>query len=362
MARKKPKCLVIAGGGTGGHVLAGVAVADAWREKFGPETRIVFVGAEGGIEEKLVPRAGYPLRLLSLGSLNRVSFSRKLKTAFQLPVALVRSIFFVLRFEPSAVLGVGGYASGPLVLAARFFAKGARTAILEQNSVPGLTNRWLGRFVDRVFCAFPGTEKSFPGASVLTTGNPIRSAMKRVPPASSEPFCVFAFGGSLGALGMNTLIIGALPLLGELAPRLRFIHQTGEKDYDRVRDAYERSAFRGARIEKFIHEMPAAYEQASLLVCRAGASTLSEIATVGRASILVPLPTAADNHQEKNARIYSDAGAALLLPQTTSRPEDLAALIRELLGAPSRIAAMESAVTRFDRPQAAKDLVEALAR
>src|SRR4051812_19285151 len=203
--------LLIAGGGTGGHVLAGVAVADAWKKKHGESSPILFVGAMGGIEEKLVPRAGYALERLTLGSLNRVSFARKLKTLFQLPAALWRAYQLVKRHKPVAVLGVGGYASGPVVLAAtvRSLIEGGRgnSAVLEQNTVPGFTNRMLARFVELVFCAFPGTEARFPGKEVLCTGNPIRSAMSRLPSAKRHPFTVFAFGGSQGALGMNTLII-----------------------------------------------------------------------------------------------------------------------------------------------------------
>jgi UDP-N-acetylglucosamine--N-acetylmuramyl-(pentapeptide) pyrophosphoryl-undecaprenol N-acetylglucosamine transferase len=355
---------MVAGGGTGGHVFAGVAVADAWRDRFGRETPIVFVGAQGRIEEKLVPRAGYPLMLLKLGSLKRVSLARRLKTFYQLPVSLARSAFYILKHKPRAVLGVGGFASGPLVLMARILRMlrltPSRTAILEQNSVPGFTNRVLGRFVDTVFCSFPGTETQFAHKGrVLITGNPVRNVMSRLPSAAREPFTVFIFGGSQGALGINTIVLEALPHLKDLHGKLRFIHQTGEIDHDRVAKGHA-SAGTQARVEKFIHEMPQAYAESSLLVCRAGSSTLAEIAAVGRASVLIPLPTASDNHQEKNARVFSDVEAAFLIKQGQGAGEQLARIIRDCVVDPTRLTRMEQAVTAFCRPDAARQIVETL--
>jgi UDP-N-acetylglucosamine--N-acetylmuramyl-(pentapeptide) pyrophosphoryl-undecaprenol N-acetylglucosamine transferase len=363
MAEQGRPALLVAGGGTGGHVLAGIAVADAWRKKHGSDAPVLFVGARGGIEEKLVPRASYPLEVLSLGSLNRVSTTRKLKTLAQLPLALVRAVGILLKARPTAVLGVGGYASGPVVLIAGALRtlglSRACSAILEQNTVPGFTNRMLSKFVKLVFCAFPGTEKRFPGKEVVLTGNPVRSSMSRLPSAQREPFVVFAFGGSQGAVGMNTLILDALPHLKSLFGKLRFVHQTGEADYERVLNAH-RAAGSDARVAKFIYEMPQVYAKASLLICRAGSSTLAEIAAVGRAAILVPLPTAADNHQEVNARVFADAGAAFIVRQGTATGADLAGLIRKTIENPREIEKMESAVTTFYKPRAAEDVVERL--
>jgi UDP-N-acetylglucosamine--N-acetylmuramyl-(pentapeptide) pyrophosphoryl-undecaprenol N-acetylglucosamine transferase len=364
MTTENPR-LIVAGGGTGGHVLAGVAVADTWKTQMGGKAEVSFVGASGGIEEKLVPRAGYSLELLHLGSFNRVSAKQKIKTMLLIPLSIWKSIYILLVRRPDAVLGVGGYASGPLVLTAkllRFFGlTRTKTAILEQNSVPGMTNRMLGRWVDTVFCAFPGTEKQFPtrANSVILTGNPVRSSMERFPSASRDPFTIFIFGGSQGAMGINTLMIEALPHLSNLKSKLRFVHQTGERDYERVKKAHE-AAGTGARVEKFIYDMPEVYRQSSLLICRAGSSTLSEIATVGRAAVLVPFPQASDNHQEKNARVFSDAGAAFLMLQGSSKGEDLARLIGELVANPAKIDQMEKSVTAFYRPKAASDIVAEL--
>lgn len=357
--------LIVAGGGTGGHVLAGIAVADAWK-KFhagasGGESLAEFVGAQGGLEERLVPKAGYPLHLLTLGSLNRVSLSRKLKTLFQLPLSLWTSARILLKVKPKFVLGVGGYASGPVILMSRVLrALGllhCRIAILEQNSVPGFTNRLLSRWVDVIFAAFPGTERQFPGRRVILTGNPIRSAMKPLPTAQTQPFTLFIFGGSQGAIGVNTLVIEALPFLTDLKDRIQWIHQTGEKDWERVQQAYLKNGI-SARVEKFIDRMAETYAEATVLVCRAGSSTLSEVATVGRAALFVPLPTAADNHQEMNARVFSDAGAALLVPQSSTTGKQFADKIRHLFEHPEEMRQIEEKVRRFAAPGAAERLVQ----
>jgi UDP-N-acetylglucosamine--N-acetylmuramyl-(pentapeptide) pyrophosphoryl-undecaprenol N-acetylglucosamine transferase len=363
MPDETKRSLMVAGGGTGGHVFAGVAVADAWKARFGDGASVVFVGAQGKIEEKLVPRAGYPLKLLALGSLKRVSLARRLKTTLQLPLSLLRSANFIIQYKPEAVLGVGGYASGPLVLMARLLRfvglSRARTAILEQNSVPGFTNRILGRFVDIVFCSFPGTETQFGGKPTRITGNPVRNQISRMSAAPRDPFTVFIFGGSQGAYGINSLVLEALPLLQDLKSRLRFIHQTGETDYARVAEGHAKAGSE-ARVEKFIHEMAQAYAQSSLLICRSGSSTLAEIAAAGRASVLVPLPTAADNHQETNARVFSDAGAAWLLKQGTGAGVQLAQLIRDCVSDASAVGRMEQVVTTFYKPDAAREIVQGL--
>ena len=340
---------------------AGVAIADVWKSQ--KRGKVVFVGARGGIEERLVPRAGYTLELLTLGSLKRVSLMRRIKTLLQLPLSLLRSMSILIRERPKAVVGVGGYASGPLVLMARLIGWmwGARVGILEQNAVPGLTNRILGRFSHRVLSAFPGVEAQFPRGKVEVSGNPVRAEMKPLPSAPRDPFTIFIFGGSQGAQGINSLILDAIPLLGELKSKVRFIHQTGEKDFERVRDAHAKLGTQ-AQVERFIYDMVGAYGQASLLVCRAGSSTLAEVAAVRRASVLVPFPYAADNHQEKNARIFEKGGAARVLVQFDSKGEDLARVIRECIENPARVDAMEKAAASYYRPDAAKDVVGSLLR
>jgi UDP-N-acetylglucosamine--N-acetylmuramyl-(pentapeptide) pyrophosphoryl-undecaprenol N-acetylglucosamine transferase len=352
--------LFVTGGGTGGHLFAGIAIADAWKARF-PDAKILFVGASGGIEERIVPKANYPLALLRLGSLKGVSWGKRTKTLIQIPLALVNAARLLLRERPNAVVGVGGYASGPVVLMARLLGWmwGARTAILEQNAVPGFTNRILGRFSHSVFCAFPGIENRFQAAKTSVTGNPVRKTMIPFPSAAREPFSIFIFGGSQGALGINSLVLDALPLLRDLMPKLRFVHQTGEKDHSRVVEGYRKAGVE-ARIEKFIYDMPECYRAASLVICRAGSSTLAELAAVRRASVLIPFPYASDNHQELNARLFVDRGAADLLLQGKAKGEDLAVKIRDYFLHGEKLAEMERKISAFDSGDAPNRVVSLL--
>lgn len=331
---KSPK-LIVAGGGTGGHILPGVSVADAWKKMHGETARVAFVGARGALEERLVPRAGYPLWRLWIGGLNRVNLFTKLRTLALLPVAFLQSALILLWERPAWVIGVGGYSSGPFVLTAATFGKlfGVKTAILEPNSVPGMSNRKLARFVDRVFVSFQGARKYFsattPDDRMTFVGTPVRKEMRQLPSAPRRPFTVFIFGGSQGAVGMNTIVIEALPGLKAKCPGVEFIHQTGKADLDRVRQAHE-AAGTIARVEPFIDDMISCYARASLIICRSGASTLAEIAAVGRAAILVPLPTAADNHQVGNAQEAAATGGAVVVEQG---PEAKARLVQTVVEA-----------------------------
>ena len=353
--------IMIAGGGTGGHVFAGIAIAHEWQKRFSAADSVLFVGAQGRIEEKLVPREGFRLELLKLGSLNRVALRQRISTLFQLPIALFSSAQLILKYQPDVVLGVGGYSSGPVVLMAKilraFGLVRLEVALLEQNSVPGFTNRILGRWVDLIFCAFPGTESQFPGKRIVVTGNPVRNTMVRMGSAPRRPFTVFIFGGSQGALGMNTVVLQALPFLKTRQSEIRWIHQTGYVDYARVLEEHQKAGSQ-ATVEQFIDYMPAAYAEASLLICRAGSSTLAEIAAVGRASVLIPLPTAADHHQLKNAVVFSSRGAAFLVEQGPQAGEALAQIIIQGMDQPDVIAELESAVVQFYCPQAAIQIVE----
>lgn len=356
--------LLIAGGGTGGHVLAGVAIADEWMKAYGAQASVRFVGARGGIEEKILPRTSYPLRTLRIGALKGGSLLKRFRTLAQLPLSFAASAQELLRFRPDAVVGVGGYSSGPvLLMAAVLRALGllrAHTAILEQNSVPGFTNRVLSRLVQRIFTAFPGLERRMDPKKVFFTGNPVRSQLARVAAATADPFTIFIFGGSQGAMGVNTQVLAAMAELRDLYPRIRIVHQTGDRDFVRVHDTYAKLGLLArARVERFIFDMKDCYAQASLLICRSGSSTLAELASVGRAAILIPLPTAADNHQEVNARVFSDRGAALLLKQSADGA-GLASAIREMVATPARLREIEARVLEMDRPHAARDIVAGL--
>jgi len=348
--------LFVTGGGTAGHIYAGIAVADLWKQRF-PQSRIVFVGARGGMEERLVPRSAHPLRLVSIGSWNGAPLFKRVRTALQIPISFLVASGWLLASRPRVVLGVGGYASFPLVLAAASLGWlwGCRVAVLEQNVLPGLTNRILGRLASRVYAAFPGAEKVFGVHKVKVTGNPIRSAIHPLASASRKPFTVFVFGGSQGAMGINTLVLECLPELKKLGVEVRWIHQTGEKDFERVLNGHHQAASH-SRVERFIYEMLEAYQQSDLLICRAGSSTLAEVAAVGRASVLVPL-VSRDRHQVYNAELFAKSGAAEIRLQGQTTGADLARLIADFAGHPDRISAMERAVKAFYRPSAVQDIV-----
>jgi UDP-N-acetylglucosamine--N-acetylmuramyl-(pentapeptide) pyrophosphoryl-undecaprenol N-acetylglucosamine transferase len=357
---KQSKKLLVAGGGTGGHILAGIAIADEWKKQIGPEAQVLFVGAEQGLESRLVPKYGYPLKRLKIGALNRVGMGRKLLTLFQLPFSFLKTLGILISYRPDAVIGVGGYSSGPVVMMARYFGVlfGTRTSIIEQNSVAGFTNRMLGKHVHRVFCAFAAASRIFDSNKVLVTGNPIRSSLKRLPPSAEKPFTLFIFGGSQGAMGINTLILEALPFLKNKG--IEFIHQTGVSDYERVTAGYLREGITGARIEKFIDDMGACYAKASLVICRAGASSMSELASVGRAAIFIPLPTAADNHQEKNARIFEASHAAVVVPQGSMSGAQFADQILSFQADPQSVHAIELRVGEFYQHDSAFQIVKDL--
>ncbi|MBI4925622.1 MAG: undecaprenyldiphospho-muramoylpentapeptide beta-N-acetylglucosaminyltransferase [Bdellovibrio sp.] len=360
MNAARSPALLIAGGGTGGHAFAGLAVAHAWKEKF-PDSKVIFVGAKGGIEEKTFTRKDIVLYFLQIGPLVDVGIIKKLKTFLLLPWALLVSLWILCKFRPQAILGVGGYCSGPVVLMAAlisFFWRG-KTALLEQNAVSGFTNKTLGRIVDIVFVAFPELAEQFSGKRVFVTGNPIRSEFRLLKQAVREPFVIFVFGGSQGAMGLNTLILESMPYLTDLFPKLSIIHQTGEKDYERIYKAYKNFNV-SVRVEKFIFNMLECYEKASLVICRSGSSTLSELAAVGRASVLVPWPYHTDQQQLKNAKIFEAKGAAIIMEQLKTTEKDIAQKIRQLMFNYELLEKMEQAVQEFCHPGAQKNIVDHL--
>jgi UDP-N-acetylglucosamine--N-acetylmuramyl-(pentapeptide) pyrophosphoryl-undecaprenol N-acetylglucosamine transferase len=358
--------LLVAGGGTGGHLFPGLAVAEALllRE---PGAAVLFVGTVRGIEARVVPKAGLPVEFIEVGTLKGQGAGGALRTALGLPLAVLQAARIVRRFRPDVVLGVGGYASGPVLAAARLL--GCRTAIMEQNAVPGLTNRWLGRVVDRVFTAFepaPGASP-FPARKVVRTGNPIRGAFRALPsrPAAHDRrLHLLVFGGSAGARRINEAMVAALPGLAAWHGRLAILHQTGEGPQADVEAGYRAAGWgtEAAEVRAFIDDMAAAYAWADLVVCRAGAGTVAELTAVGRPALLVPYPFAADDHQEANARALVEAGAAVRVRDEELSGDRLAAEIAALAADPARRATMAAAARRLGEPAAADRLVDELFR
>jgi UDP-N-acetylglucosamine--N-acetylmuramyl-(pentapeptide) pyrophosphoryl-undecaprenol N-acetylglucosamine transferase len=361
MNPSRPLRVVIAGGGTGGHLYPGIAVAQAIAATGG---EVVFVGTERGLETRLVPKAGFQLELIKVSGLKRMGFGGTLRGLGRLPSAFLAARRVLRRLRPDVVLGVGGYASGPLVMVAAL--TGYPTAVQEQNSVPGFTNRLLGRFVRRVFVAFEEAVPAFARRKVRFTGNPVRSALVERAAAfagrdAQSAKSILILGGSQGSHAVNELASGMVRVLdarGRLPP---IVHQTGPEEHERMQVHYAALGYEGrVDVRAFIDDMPAALADARLVVARAGALTLAELAIMRRPAILIPLPTAADDHQTINAFAFQHAGAALVLPQAEASATRLGDLVDGILQDPTRHAAMAEAMGTLARPRATEEVVAEL--
>ncbi|HEY7726182.1 MAG TPA: undecaprenyldiphospho-muramoylpentapeptide beta-N-acetylglucosaminyltransferase [Anaeromyxobacteraceae bacterium] len=349
--------MLVAGGGTGGHVFPGVALAEEVVGRH-PENDVIFVGTPRGLEAAVVPAAGFPIELVEIRGLKGKGLRGVLGGLLLLPGALWRCIGVLRRWQPDVVVGVGGYASGPVVLAARLL--GIPSAVQEQNAFPGITNRILGRLVDAAFTAFPEAGRHFPRRKVFQLGNPIRRMLLENyvrPSAAHERLRVLVFGGSQGAHALNMRVVEALPHLADLRGEIEFVHQTGAKDRGAVENGYRACGFE-PDVRAFITDMSAAYAAADLVVCRAGATTLAELTVCRKPSILVPFPYAADNHQVRNAESLVEAGAAVMIEERDLTGEVLAREIRGVLSDPARREAMARAAGRLGSPQAAREIAD----
>jgi UDP-N-acetylglucosamine--N-acetylmuramyl-(pentapeptide) pyrophosphoryl-undecaprenol N-acetylglucosamine transferase len=349
------RTIIVAGGGTGGHLFPGIAVADELRRR-DPHARVVFVGTPKGLEGKLVPRAGYELVLLPILPLNAVGLARAIKGALVLPWGLLKAALVVRKLRAQAVLGVGGYAAGPVTLAAALM--GVRTVILEPNARPGFTNRVLRPFVRWAACSYPEAQREFGRKGVLT-GNPVRGGFASLARrAHAAPFSLLVFGGSQGSRVLNRAVVDALPRLPG-AERLGIVHQTGEAMRDEVAAAYAAQG-RAAEVVPFLHDMEQRLAQADLVLCRAGATTCAELAAAGKASVLVPFAAAADDHQRKNAAAMQSAGAAVMVEEKDLGGERLAQAVSDVLADPARLTRMEDAARALGKPDAAARVADLL--
>ncbi len=354
--------VIIAGGGTGGHLFPGIAVAEEFIRR-DPTGRVIFVGTRHGIESRVIPKEGYPIEYLTAEGMVGKSFFNKIKASCLFMAAIFQSFSIISSVRPDIVIGVGGYASVGMVIAARL--KGIPTIIMEQNSVPGLANRFLGNFADIIAVTYQESISFFPREKTFLTGNPVRKRVlsKEASDAYSsfslhkDRFSILVFGGSLGAKAINNALIEALHYLLDLRQNIQFVHQTGEKDLQSVTEAYKKLGFQGT-VLPFIYRMSDAYTVADLVICRAGATTLSEIASIGKAAILVPYPHAASNHQEFNARKLEDMGAAKVILDRHLTGEVAAKAIRELYNNPDKRKEMQKASKAFGRSDAAEKIVD----
>ena len=342
---------ILAGGGTGGHVIPALAIANQLKKDYAAE--VLFIGTARGIENRLVPAAGYPLKLVRVGALKNVSLMTRLKTAFDLPRALWDAGGMLNEFAPDVVIGVGGYASGPAMLSA--VMKHIPTLAFEPNVVPGFANRLVARFVTGAAVHFGETARYFRHGEV--TGVPVRQAFFEITPKRGGTPTVLIFGGSQGAHAINEAMIRCLPVLKREAPGIHIIHQTGERDYNDALAAYQSMAD-AAEVFKFIDDMPAFFARADLVLCRSGASTVAEIAAAGKPAVFVPFPLAADDHQRRNAEALEQAGAAVVLEETRLDEVWLVDTLSALLEDPPRLVRMGRAARAMAHPDAAKDIAE----
>ncbi len=351
--------LIIAGGGTGGHLFPGLAVARALCE-LDPEAGVLFVGTRHGIEARVIPDTEFPIRYITARGLRKTGLLNALRGMTEIPRGIVQSIRILREFRPDAVLGVGGYASGPTLVAAWFM--GIPSAIQEQNSVMGTTNRILSRIVDRIFTSWEDTRPAPRADKTLLVGNPVRMDLLDCPrlPREEGKFNVLVFGGSQGARSINEAIVRNVDGFGELKQTMGLLHQTGKDVAAEIAQAYQ-SAGVDADVREFIHEMGAAYTWADLVVCRSGASTLAELTAFGKPAILIPYPYAIGDHQTCNALVLESAGAVRVVRDQDLKNGTLVREIRELAAKPDLLRAMAENSRKIGRPDAARTIARELA-
>jgi UDP-N-acetylglucosamine--N-acetylmuramyl-(pentapeptide) pyrophosphoryl-undecaprenol N-acetylglucosamine transferase len=354
--------VLIAAGGTGGHIYPGIAVAREILRR-DPESQVRFVGTARGLESKLVPQAGFELSLIDSTGLKNVGAIARLRGLLVLPKSFLGARRLLKSFRPDVVIGAGGYVSGPVLLSAAMLR--LPTMVMESNALPGWTNRVLARFVDKAAVSFEVALPYFRGKAVVT-GNPVRREFFEIVARERQPgqLSVLVFGGSQGARAINEAMIAALPLLASMKDALRITHQTGESDFARVTAGYAEDGWaERATATKYIDNMVAAFAAADLVVCRAGATTTAELIAAGKASVMVPFPLAADDHQRKNAEALAAAGAGIMILQQDLSGERLALELTSLVRNPERIARMERAardLARGDAAAAVVDMIEEL--
>lgn len=350
--------VLIAAGGTGGHIYPGIAVAKEILRR-DAESEVLFVGTARGLETKIVPANGFQLSLINSAGLKNVGLVGKLKGLLILPKSFLEARTIIKEFKPDVVVGAGGYVSGPVLLMASLMR--VPTLVMDSNALPGFTNRRLAPFVSKAALTF---EEALPffGKKGIVTGNPVRREFFEVAPKErSEKFQLLIFGGSQGARAINNAMADALGKLPK--EKLEVTHQTGEADFEKINEVYARAGWDTADVRPYISDMVAEFAKADLVICRAGATTCAELSAAGKAGLMIPLPTAADDHQRKNAEALEKAGAAKMILQRDLSGESLANEILIFVNSPEKISAMEAAAKKLARADAAEatvDLIEGL--
>jgi UDP-N-acetylglucosamine--N-acetylmuramyl-(pentapeptide) pyrophosphoryl-undecaprenol N-acetylglucosamine transferase len=350
--------LMIAGGGTGGHIYPAIAIAREFVSR-DASRRAVFVGTQRGLEKTIVPKAGFPLEFIDVGGLKGKGAAELVKNLFRLPLGFLQAWGLVGRHKPDAVLGVGGYSSGPVLAAAKL--RGVPTVIHEANAFPGVANRALAKVVTKVLVAFADAAPRLKRKDAIVTGNPIRAEFFNLPPRPpATGHRLLIFGGSQGSRVINNAMSEALLFLAHLKDRLAIVHQTGPADLEKVKAAYRSSAFANARVVPYIDPIVDEIAAADLVVCRAGAMTVGELAAAGRAAIFIPFAAATNNHQELNARVVEKAGGGVVITESELTPERLAAAISDVVSDPAKAVRMGEAAHALAIPEATKRIVDTI--
>lgn len=343
--------VLIADGGTGGHIFPAIAVADELRKRKDVEA-ILFTGTPLGLESEILTRHGYELRMIQVGGLIGKNLFRRMKTLIQLPFAYFQSREIIKDFRPGVVIGFGAYASGPVLVAAHH--RKVPILLVEPNAVPGFTNRTALKFAARVAVSYQDHNGQYRGKAVVT-GTPVRP-LKAVP-VKERKFTIGVVGGSQGSRALNQVVVETLPAMALWKDRLHLIHQTGKSEYSKIQEQYEKLA-PFFEVTLFIHDIEAFYNSCDLLICRAGAVTIAEITSLGKPVILVPLPTSTHNHQHQNAKLLSEAGAARMIQQQDLTPEIFVKEIEDFLTHPEKLRRMAEASKELGKPDAAKKVVD----
>jgi len=350
--------IVIAGGGTGGHLFPGIAIAEEFLRR-DDQAQIIFIGTRRGIESRLLGQLGYELREIDIEGVKGRGVKALMKGVYQIPKSMGQSRRILKQFCPDMVVGVGGYASGPALLTAHWM--GLPTAIAEQNAVPGVTNKILGRFADKIFVTYEQSRSFFPQSKVIISGNPVRASFssgKRKEKVAKTHRQLLVFGGSQGAEAINRSVIEMLPQLSRMKDDIHVLHQTGQRQLEDVKKAYEQSGIQ-AEVKAFIVEMAQAYADADLIICRAGATSLAEITAAGKAAILIPYPWAANDHQLKNAQALEAEGAAAVIPERELSGSKLFGVVEDLLRDEKKLKRMEENSLKISKIDAAATIVDA---
>lgn len=339
----------MAGGGTGGHVIPAIAVA---RQLAAAGCTVRFVGTERGAEARLVPAAGFPLELIRVGGLKNLGFATKLSSVGQLLVATLGQLRSFGRARPAAVFSMGGYVAGPPVLAA--LLRGIPLVVMEPNAMPGATNKWVGKWVRRALVSFEATAKFFPAGKTEVTSLPVRDEFFQVPERTAEgTLNILITGGSQGSRTLNEAARDSWPLFRDAGLPVRITHQTGTAMHEQIRAGFLKSGLAGDVCE-FISDMPAAFSRADLIICRAGAGAVAELAAAGKAAVLIPFPFAADDHQLKNAQAFEAAGAALLCLDKEWTAQRFFDTVVAFLGKPDKLVEMGRKARALAKPGAAR--------